>query len=104
MNLPRGCPMRRVILSLAVGLVALLPALAWVDRRNDCPEPPPLKHSFKRWEAETNLKVVGTGSCASSACHGGPENHGAKGSEYSTWIAVDPHAKAFRVLYNAESK
>lgn len=95
--------MRRVILSLAVGLIALLPALAWVDRRAECPEPPPLKQSFKRWEQEANLKVQGVGSCAAAACHGGPER-GKKGSEYTTYADYDPHAKAFRVLYNAESK
>src|SRR5262249_33868672 len=96
--------MRRVILSLAVGLVALLPALGWVDRRADCPELPPLKQSFKRWEVESKLKVAGVGSCASMACHHGNGPRGSKGSEYSIWVAVDPHAKAFRVLYNPESK
>jgi hypothetical protein len=95
--------MRRVILSLAVGLVALFPALAWVDRRAECPEPPPLKHSFKRWEAESDLKIQGVGSCAAAACHGGP-GLGLKGSEYTTFAALDPHARAYRVLSNAESK
>jgi hypothetical protein len=95
--------MRRVILTLAAGLVALFPALAWVDRRADCPEPPPLKHSFTRWEAESKLKIQGVGSCAAAACHGGP-GRGVKGSEYSTFAALDPHAKAFGVLYNPESK
>jgi hypothetical protein len=49
-------------------------------------------------------KVVGNISCAASACHnaGGPK--GTRGSEYSTYINVDPHAKAFQTLSKPESR
>ena len=40
---------------------------------------------------------------AAAACHGGGAR-GSKGSEYSTWIAVDPHAKAFQTLFKPESR
>lgn len=38
-------------------------------------------------------------TCAAAGCHGGGEV-GRPGSEQSTWIAGDPHAKAYRVLFN----
>jgi hypothetical protein len=38
------------------------------------------------------------------ACHHGNGPRQSKGSEYSTWIAVDPHAKAYRTLFKPESK
>jgi hypothetical protein len=50
------------------------------------------------------VKTLGVASCASMACHHGNGPRGSPGSEYSTWVAVDPHAKAYRVLFNAESQ
>ncbi|CAN5259016.1 hypothetical protein BH11PLA2_BH11PLA2_11280 [soil metagenome] len=44
----------------------------------------------------------GVASCAAAGCHGGGEV-GNKFSEQSTWASGDPHAKAYRVLYNDES-
>ncbi|MFO0934996.1 MAG: multiheme c-type cytochrome [Gemmataceae bacterium] len=41
-------------------------------------------------------------SCSSAGCHGGG-NPGTKGSEQSTWASGDPHAKAYRVLFNEDS-
>jgi hypothetical protein len=49
-------------------------------------------------------KTLGVASCASMACHNGNGPRGSKGSEYSTWVAVDPHAKAYRALAKPESK
>lgn len=49
-------------------------------------------------------KMLGVASCAAMACHHGNGPRGSKGSEYSTWVAVDPHAKAYHVLYNDASK
>src|SRR3954447_12535550 len=46
----------------------------------------------------------GVGSCASSACHGGVGPLGSKGSEYTTWITRDPHARAYAVLEEARSR
>jgi hypothetical protein len=55
------------------------------------------------------LAQMSSASCAASACHGGG-HIGKKGSEYSTWAPDlfadgphDPHAKAYRVLFNADS-
>ncbi|MGL4553484.1 MAG: multiheme c-type cytochrome, partial [Gemmataceae bacterium] len=48
-------------------------------------------------------KTLGVATCASMACHHGNGDLGSQGSEYSTWIAVDPHAKAYRALFNADS-
>ena len=41
-------------------------------------------------------------SCASAGCHGGG-NVGRVGSEQSMWATADPHARAYRVLFNEES-
>ena len=41
--------------------------------------------------------------CAAAACHHGNGERGTKGSEYSTWVAVDPHARAFNALHKPES-
>src|SRR4051794_34020983 len=52
---------------------------------------------------------VSSASCAAAACHGGGRI-GRRGSEHSTWAATllpeatsDPHARAYRVLFNEES-
>jgi hypothetical protein len=51
------------------------------------------------------LRTVGTGSCAATACHGGRrEPLGLKGSEYSFWAAYDPHRKAYSILFDERSK
>jgi hypothetical protein len=52
---------------------------------------------------EVPCKIQGVASCASMACHGATGPRGSAGSEYSTWIAVDKHAKAFEVLSLPES-
>jgi hypothetical protein len=40
----------------------------------------------------------GVGSCAAAACHGGDGPPRIPGSEYTSWINCDPHARAFTVL------
>jgi hypothetical protein len=47
---------------------------------------------------------MGVASCASSACHHGNGPAGSKGSEYSTWAALDPHARAAAVLSDERSQ
>ena len=47
--------------------------------------------------------MLGVATCASMACHNANGDLGSKGSEYSTFIAVDPHARAYRALFNADS-
>ncbi len=65
------------------------------------PQPP------KRLEEARSLPGVqaqGVASCAAAACHNGNGPRGRKGSEYSTWMAVDPHSRAYSVLYNDRSR
>jgi len=50
----------------------------------------------------------GVNSCTSSACHNQDSGHGgrggdAKGSEYAVWAGIDPHARAYQVLFDARS-
>jgi hypothetical protein len=47
---------------------------------------------------------TGVGSCAAAACHGGGGPRGATGSEYTTWIRDDPHARAYSVLLEDRSQ
>src|SRR5258707_147370 len=54
--------------------------------------------------ADPPYQMRGVGSCASNACHGGTGPRGTKGSEYTTWNAVDPHVKAYEALFKPESE
>ncbi len=55
-------------------------------------------------EAEAALQYQGVASCAAAACHNGNGPRGSKGSEYTTWIAHDPHSRASSILKEARSK
>jgi hypothetical protein len=46
----------------------------------------------------------GSASCASMACHNADGPRGAKGSEYSTWVTFDPHARAYTILLGDRSR
>jgi hypothetical protein len=51
--------------------------------------------------------VVGTYGCSARACHGGLEplrGPGVLQNEHTTWILHDPHADAYRVLFDDRSK
>jgi hypothetical protein len=48
--------------------------------------------------------VQGAASCASAACHNANGPRGSKFSEYTTWAAYDPHARAYRVLSDDRSR
>jgi hypothetical protein len=48
-------------------------------------------------------ELCGAGSCAAAACHNANGARGSKGSEYTTWVIDDPHARAVEVLYDAKS-
>ncbi len=48
-------------------------------------------------------ELRGAGSCAAAACHNGNGPKGSKGSEYTTWVIHDPHARAVEVLYGKRS-
>ncbi len=49
-------------------------------------------------------RYVGVAGCAAANCHGGDGSRGVLGSEYSTWIQDDPHAKAYTDLFNETSQ
>ncbi|HSQ54144.1 MAG TPA: multiheme c-type cytochrome, partial [Gemmata sp.] len=58
---------------------------------------------------KARFSPISSASCAAAACHGGGRV-GEKGSEHTTWSpnilaeeANDPHAKAYRVLFNPDS-
>jgi Cytochrome c554 and c-prime len=47
---------------------------------------------------------LGSGSCASMGCHNANGLKGDKGSEYTTWIGHDKHARSYEVLSNLKSR
>ena len=52
-------------------------------------------------------KHMGVATCASSVCHGKPAadpNSYALLNEYRTWSREDLHSKAYKILFNADSK
>ncbi len=58
---------------------------------------------------QPHWRQLSSASCSASACHGGGKIN-EKGSEHSTWAPEaflkthsDPHAKAYRVLFNEQS-
>lgn len=50
----------------------------------------------------TTINGSPVAACSSAGCHGGGAV-GQVGSEQSTWASNDPHAKAFRILFNDDS-
>lgn len=59
-----------------------------------------------RGERATAPTVPFTGaiSCAATACHNANGPPGSKGSEYTTWITLDRHARAYEVLFHPDSE
>ncbi len=52
--------------------------------------------------------IRGAASCASAGCHGGPKPGvtsplAARGSEYSLWLAFDPHANSWKTMSSPRS-
>lgn len=54
--------------------------------------------------ADIAHRYVGTASCAASNCHGRPGPRQPAGAEYTIWIEEDPHARAYSVLFNEQSR
>src|SRR5262245_48395723 len=48
-------------------------------------------------------RLLGAASCSASTCHGGSGPQGTRFSEYTTWIAHDPHAHAYETLHHDRS-
>lgn len=67
---------------------------------NDGVLPPEFEHA---WIAD-GPKYMGSASCAASNCHGGDSLKGIVGSEHSIWLQKDPHANAYDVLLNEQSR
>src|SRR5690242_11818029 len=57
----------------------------------------------ERAEKTVGPQLQGVASCAATSCHNANGPSGSKGSEYSTWAAYDPHARAYRVLFEERS-
>ena len=91
--------MPRLLLPLSLIAIAAAVATLNVGRPRAAEPPAPAVDATK----SAPFAPVGVSSCASAACHHGNGERGSVGSEYSTWIAVDPHAKAFDALYRPES-
>jgi Cytochrome c554 and c-prime len=83
--------------SLLVGLAAVVGRTGPVKPLS-AGETPPGGDSGSHFAPEFVYK--GTGTCSAAACHGGPGTPGSRGSEYTTWVARDPHARAYQVLFN----
>lgn len=47
--------------------------------------------------------LTGVASCTAAGCHGAAHPDSVVGSEYNVWIADDPHARAYNVLFEPES-
>lgn len=84
---------------------ALLAAtLACLGCANDSP-PESVSVTLVELPAEqVGTRLVGVGTCTSSGCHGGGKPEQIVGSEYNIWIADDPHAQAYSVLYDDRSR
>src|SRR5262249_21180983 len=98
----------RAVVCLTFGVVAASCALTARSAQNPGP---PLRAAADQPYGTCAGKVghLPATSCAAASCHGGPA--GRAGGELTTWApqAVttgphDPHAKAYRVLFNPESQ
>jgi hypothetical protein len=54
-------------------------------------------------EEAAPLRYQGAASCAAAACHNANGPQGSQGSEYTTWMAHDPHSRAYTVLREPRS-
>src|SRR5262249_40385234 len=82
--------------SAPILLLILAGVLGLPDRAPLPPAPPPLPVPPARY--------LGMTSCATAGCHHGNEAPGAARSEFSTYEALDPHARAFRSLRTEQSR
>jgi hypothetical protein len=65
----------------------------------------------ERVQAPPRFRFVGSASCAASNCHGGDGSRAVQGGSdplspqaYSLWAQRDPHARAYRTLYQEQSQ
>jgi hypothetical protein len=92
-------------LSVAVGVAVL--GRPFTFGRQDPVLPPPRLAPSSGCElvpfADPALQLQGVASCAAAACHHGNDRPETRGSEYSTWVGKDPHARAYAVLFDKRS-
>jgi hypothetical protein len=62
------------------------------------------RHDAGAPPGQRGFQLQGAASCASAACHNANDPPGTLGSEYTTWVTRDPHARAFEVLFSTRSK
>src|SRR4051794_29656272 len=91
--------MRRLYPPLAAGLVALLLVGAWAGWSTS-----PARSPAVASNNNPNCRFIGVASCSAAACHNLQGPRGSKGSEYTTWATIDPHAKAFATLSKPVSR
>jgi hypothetical protein len=91
---------------LMPGLIALTlaAATAFICRRAPmearAQDAAPVKQTA---QAIRTSPLQGSRSCATSVCHGGVELHKPQ-SEFTTWLSLDPHARAYDTLLNARAR
>jgi len=93
----------RIVAAIIVGLFAV--GLASAVRA----KPARVEARIFGIDPPANLAQSSAASCSASACHGGG-SAGTRGSEHTTWApqatphaSGDPHSRAYRVLFNADS-
>jgi hypothetical protein len=100
--------MRRIlVVVLSAAAVVVVAALASGLGRHDGPEHAAAAPA-RALERPVQGPLAGTASCAGRSCHGGIEASDRSAisllNEYTTWVTLDPHARAFAVLEGDKSK
>jgi hypothetical protein len=97
--------MRRTLpflFGVTAALTAGLVAFSGRDRERQARPDTPRQPEAPREEG-AGLRRLGAASCAAAACHNANGPRGSRGSEYTTWIAHDPHSRAYTVLTEPRS-
>lgn len=95
------CGKDRRLWLLIAHLLAMTICLAWLAASPGADAPQELALPPAEPIAPGDTAWVGVGGCAAAACHGGPA--GGPRGEYTTWIAKDPHSRAYSVLFGETS-
>lgn len=80
--------------------LALVLACCWFGPLDSAGQAQPAKAAA----TPASPALRGVPSCASTACHHRNGPRGSVGSEYTTWLAYDPHARAFHALSSERSR
>lgn len=97
-------PRATLITTLITTLIVVLACLGCADRSpSEAVEVTPVVQPNEPAAEQVGWRLVGVGACTSSGCHGGSKPNQIVGSEYNIWIAEDPHAQAYSVLYDDRS-